>query len=291
MVDWLRAVRYPPELVPDTRVLDLAAGQQDVVAYAVPPGSGYAIQLTGFSFTPVSGEAAVEVDGAPRALEWRDLRAARGLGREEEARATAWSSARITLTAWEAASGYAWRHSVLAFKPSAAALLSAGKPLAPAQAELAARFRLDELLAVQHAQPFPHDWGVEAVRVAAAPAVGTVLRAAPKPGRKLVLLGLAASGPGAVLAVRRDGDDTGVRVHTAALPGLAADPMRVRLVALTSLEVEAETPAGGVYVRVVYGEGRLNLLEKVLWGLKLSPEEEQLAARLDLASRVAAGAL
>ncbi|MEM2824178.1 MAG: hypothetical protein QXF69_08765, partial [Thermofilaceae archaeon] len=69
------------------------------------------------------------------------------------------------------------------------------------------------------------------------------------------------------------------------------EDMQVRVVALSRLTVTVTGGAGTVRVRLVYGTGRLTLLEKAMWGLKLTDAERLQAERLNLEDRVRAGAL
>lgn len=289
-LDWRKAVAYPPECFPVTDVVDLQQGAAREVSYTV--AEPYALLIHGLSLTRADAGLTMDVDGV-RAVELADLRAARGLAREEPVRQLAWSTVQLRILPREAVQGYAWRHKVTVLKPSIALRIASGRPLAAAEEELAARLGLRDLLETGFPPTLPCDWGVEEVREVCTAAVGTPLSVTPREGRKAVLLGISATpvepGAYATLLVHRDGVDI-FEVDTRALPPLEED-MQVRVVALSRLTVTVTGGSGTVRLRLVYGTGRLTLLEKVMWGLKLTDAERLQAERLNLEERVRAGAL
>jgi hypothetical protein len=294
-IDVRKITRYPPEYFISAQPVDLSVGDNKVAEYA--GFAPYIVVLHGAGFTANDNLSfSIDADGYADVLKMSSLGAVKGIDYDEDYKLAVARTAALKLynASTSTVTGYAWRHRVGVFKPTAAMKLQLGLKLAPGEQELASKYGLAEALMLTAPAPFDPYTGIEEYRVTAAKltASGTVLRLPAPRGKKVVLVGVAVqrpSAPGqAYLSITRDYVDL-PELDLYCLPGLAQQAW-LRVVSVDKLEVGLDAKASGTYyVRLVYGLGRLTVREKIAWGLELTTAERQLAESEGLHEKVEAG--
>jgi len=299
-IDVRRVVRYPPEIFVSAIPVDLVAGDNRIADYlAFTP---YIVSLYGVSFARYDGLSfSVSVDGVTDVVKMEDLGAVKGLNYEEEVKVPSIQSMSLSITSPVNVSAYQLRHKVKVDSPNVLLKMMLGLTLKDRERELAEKYGLIEKLAWQTPVPYDPYTGVETIHsfTKTMTSSGTVLRIPVPRNRKVILLDIAADRPPAsaqaYITVERDDVPDVIRVDPYCLQGLEESiglwpKYPIRVVALDRLLIELDRRSGTHKIRIVYGVGKLTVLEKLKWDPdRLTDEERILAERLNLQDQIEAG--
>jgi len=301
-IDVKRVVRYPPEIFVSALPVDLVTGENRVADYvAFTP---YIVSLYGVSFARHDGLSfSVSVDGVTDVVKMEDLGAVKGLNYEEEVKVPSTQSMTMSITSPVNVSAYQFRYKIKVDTPNVLLKMMLGLSLRNRERELAEKYGLTEKLAYQTPVPYDPYSGVETIHTftKTMTSSGTILRIPVPRNKKVVLLDIAAYRPAspaqAYITVERDDVPGVIRVDPYCLQGLEESiglypKYPIRIVALDRLLIELDRISGTHKIRVVYGVGKLTVLEKLRWVPdRLTEEERILAEKLNLQELLEVGVL
>jgi len=290
-VDIRKVARYPPECFVSAMPVDLIAGDNKVAEYFTP--DKYVLSLYGVSFDNTLGTDVsfyADVDGATNTVQIPSATiSVRGLDYEEELKVPITKTAKLRIYSPSGITGYRFRHRIAVLPKTTALKILLGLPLSERDKQLDQKFGITDMIASYPAEPVDLLKGVEQIKSVAVTLTsgGTVFRQVVPKGWKLILLDMSMvqSGLGALyIDVKRDNIDT-LHIDSSCMPGIQYK-CPVRIVATEKMEITASSSCS---IRLTYGLGRITLSEKIRWGLELTQDEKDLAAKMDLFDKVEAG--
>jgi hypothetical protein len=222
----------------------------------------------------------------------QNLNASRGLDYEEELKVPITKSARLRLYTNSDVSAYQWRHRIMVLPKTTALKILLGLPLTDRDRELDSKFGISDIIASYPAEPVDLLKGVEQIKsnTVSLTSAGTLFKQVAPSGWKLILLDISVVRPESpatlYIDVKRDNIDT-LHLDAYCLPSLEYK-CPIRVVALEKIEI---TASSACTARITYGLGRLNIVEKIRWGIDLTSKESEIAEKLELFDRVEAGVL
>jgi hypothetical protein len=293
-VDIRKVAKYPPECFVSAMPVNLTAGDNKVAEYFTP--DKYVLSLYGVSFDNTLGTDVsfyADVDGVTNTVQIPSASfSVRGLDYEEELKVPVTKTAKLRIYSPVNITGYRFRHRIAVLPKTTALKILLGLPLSERDKQLDQKFGISDMIASYPAEPIDLLKGVEQIKSVAVtlpPDGGTVFRQVVPRGWKLILLDMSMvpSDVGSLyIDVKRDNIDT-LHIDSSCMPEI---PYKcpVRIVATEKMEITASSPC---FVRLTYGLGRITLSEKIRWGLELTQDERDLAAKMDLFDKVEAGVL
>ena len=301
-IDIKKAVKYPPEIIPFAKPIDLYAGDNKVFEYSNIQGIGYIAGIYGISFARADGlNFRMNADGVYDVVRIENLGAVKGIDYEEEVKIPARDSITGIIYTPSNVSAFQMRHKIRVDKPTVLLKSQLGFPLSDYEKELARKYNVDEIIATQSVVPYDPYEGIQKIftYTSVLSSSGTLLRLPVPSGYKAVLLDISALRPTspatAYITLQRDRSGYYVfELDPYCMQNLEYS-MRVyrensiRIVCLDEMLVEMSVSSGTHKVRLVVGLGKITIPEKIKWDIDLTAGEMVIAEKENLYELVEVG--
>lgn len=277
---------YPPEVFPVADAVNLLAGDNNMLEYTSLKVRNTIVSLCGISTQKADARIHIIADNIEAMKS--DLRPSRGLDYNDEVRISANDSMLLKVYSATAINSFASRFLIRMDRATPLVRKYYNLQLDSRDLELLSKYNISDVVSSEYNPYSDNVYRISTV-YRSLTSGGTVFRERVKPGEKISILDISVDD-------RPDPDTANIIISRDGLIDLELDACCMPTISLSSgsryvstckitavddviVSVDTSEPIG---IRVVYLVGKLSLEEKVKWGLKLTQEEQKIAASKNL---------